>query len=74
MTDTDIVKKLIGSIHPIGDTHIDKERLENLKRICELTTNLLIEISKVESNRYRKEHSIKEIGEYAHNYLSILDY
>ena len=41
MTNTDVVKKLIGKINPIGETNTDNERFENLKAMCELVNNLI---------------------------------
>lgn len=31
MTNTDVIKKLIGKINTIGETNTDNERFENLK-------------------------------------------
>ena len=28
----EVVKKLIGEVDPVGETHIDNERFENLKK------------------------------------------
>lgn len=70
MTHTDIVKKLIGNIHPHGASHIDGDRLENLKEMCALVGDLVYEINFVaRNNKDRQEHSMKIMGEYAHDYL-----
>lgn len=70
MTHTEIVQKLIGSIHPAGDASIDEERLENLKAMCELVNNLITEIDDV-SYRYRDSYALSEkrASDYANNYL-----
>ena len=39
---TDIIKKLIGNINPIGETNTDNERFENLKELCYLVQNFII--------------------------------
>ena len=71
MTNTDIVNKLIGNINPIGKTEIDKERLKNLKEMCELVNDLVTQIDTVSYNcKDRQEHSMKIAGEYAHNFLT----
>jgi len=70
MTYTEIVKKLVGNIQPAGASHIDVERFENLKEMCKLVNELVIEIDNVSCQEDRPEHSIKMMGEYAHNFLS----
>lgn len=40
MTHTDIVRKLIGPIKPLGDSNRDDERLENVKSMCKLLNEL----------------------------------
>ena len=44
MTNTDVVKKLIGNVQPYGASHIDEQRFENLKAMCELVGDLMEEI------------------------------
>lgn len=71
MTHTDIVKKLIGNIHPIGDSRIDEGRLENLKAMCELVKNLVNEIEVVHfNNKDSHEHSVKKAYDYASDFLT----
>lgn len=72
MTHTEIVKKLIGSISPVGATHIDEVRLENLKSMCELVRDLINEISGVAEHTNRVEHSIRQAGLYAESFLNDL--
>lgn len=71
MTNTDIVKKLVGNIQPAGDTNIDHERFENLKAMCELADNLIAEINEVaHRNKNRQEYSVKQMAEYANGFLT----
>lgn len=71
LTHTEIVKKLIGNINPCGKTEIDKERLENLIEMCYLVDNLVCNIDAVAyNNKDSKEHSVKEMADYASNFLS----
>lgn len=65
----DIVKKLIGNIDPVGETHIDEERFENLKATCELVDILLTDIDKVIPNNKRAEFSMKRAGDYANDFF-----
>lgn len=65
----DIVTQLIGSTTPIGKSEIDKDRLENLKELCELTYNLLDQINYLRRFAGSHEHSVQEIGIYANRQL-----
>jgi hypothetical protein len=67
---TEIVKKLIGDIEPIGKTEVDEKRLENLKNMCNLVNDLVCAIDNVVFyNLDRVEHSMKIMGEYADSFL-----
>lgn len=67
----EIIKKLIGPINPVGDSHIDAERFENLKYMCEMVDKLVQEIDNVHY-RYKddNEASIKLMADYADNFMS----
>lgn len=69
MTHKDIVLKLIGPISPVGESGADEERLENLKKLCDLVDGLMFEIDHVASHKDRYEYSVKKAGEYADNFL-----
>lgn len=70
MTYVEVVNKLIGSIEPVGATHIDTQRFENLKQMCQLVACLVQQIDEVSlRNKDRVEHSMKQAGEYAHKFL-----
>jgi len=71
MTNTEIVKKLIGKINPIGETTTDNDRFENLKSMCELVNNLITDIDNVSTqNSDAREFSVKRAAEYASNFLT----
>lgn len=71
MTHTEIVKKLIGNIHPAGDASRDGERFENLKAMCELVNDLVTEIGNVSyRNRDAYESSVVKARDFAYNFLS----
>ena len=67
----EVVKKLIGPINPVGATHIDEKRLENLKELTRLVDNLLSDIDKVlflcgeDSTLY----SVKAAGQHARKFF-----
>lgn len=68
----EVCDRLIGPIGPVGDTHIDEKRLENLKNMCSVTEYLLQQI--VDVSRCKNSHmfSVKESGEYAQKFLDCL--
>lgn len=51
MNYTEIIKKLIGDTSPIGESNTDKERFENLKEMCQLVHNLIIDIDFISEKR-----------------------
>lgn len=69
MTHTEIVKKLIGQIQPVGETNTDNERYENLIKMCGLIEDLAADVNKVASEVSRQEYSIRRAGEYANKFL-----
>jgi len=70
-TITEVVKKLVGEIQPYGASDIDNKRFENLKTICEVVNNLVIEIDRVAyENKDRQEFSMKQMAGYASNFMT----
>lgn len=70
MTHTEIVKKLIGEIKPVGETNADAQRFENLKELCELANDLIVMIFSVANNyKNRPEHSVQKASNYADQFL-----
>lgn len=72
MTIYEVVKKLIGSINPYGETNTDKRRLDNLQDHINLTECLVLDLVNSAKYRKRQEHSMKVIGEKAYEELKIL--
>ena len=70
MTIHEIIKKLIGSITPIGETCTDNTRFENLKIMTKLVTLLVTDIDDVAMLKDSHEYSVKRAGEFASNYLT----
>lgn len=67
-----IVQKLVGSISPSGESHLDTKRLENLKIMCDLIEDLVYEVNYVAREKDRYEASMKEMGVYAQKFLDNL--
>ena len=65
----EIVNRLVGEINPLGCSSRDPQRLENLKVMCELVTDLIEEVQYVSRNKDSYEGSVKTIGEYADKFL-----
>ena len=65
----EVVEKLVGEVEAVGETWEDKRRLENLKKMIDLSDVLLRHIYEASLTRNRVEASMKKIGETAYNYL-----
>ena len=71
MTITDVVRKLIGPINPIGKSEVDAERLTNLENLITVVNSLLQDMDElVYNNRNAYEHSIKEAKSVATSFLT----
>jgi hypothetical protein len=71
MTHHEVVKKLIGEIRPVGETNTDNERFENLKVMCDLVNNLILDIDDMAfTNKDAYQFSVKRASEYASNFLT----
>lgn len=69
MNYTEITERIIGKIHPVGDSSIDDERFDNLTNMCELVKNLISKIESVAAKKDSHEASVKRAGEYAHDFI-----
>jgi len=67
---SDVVRKLIGKIDPIGDSNVDSERLNNLMELTKLVDVLLSDIDRVASFKNKVEWSMKQCGEHADKFLN----
>lgn len=69
----EIVKKLVGSITPIGQSSIDNERFENLQVMCDLVDKLLTDLDDMSHwNKNSHEFSVKRAGKYAEDFLNLI--
>lgn len=75
MTNYDVVKKLTGSIEPVGETHTDDIRFEHLKEHIKLVDSLVDDLLCLLDFKKCFEHSRKRAGKYAEKHLyEIKDY
>ncbi len=51
----EVVRKLIGPVDPVGESHTDEVRYDNLKQLTELTEKFLVVIFEIE-NQYKNNH------------------
>ena len=72
MNHKEIVNKLIGPIQPVGDSNVDRKRLENLKAQIDLVHDLLEEIIEVRKNKSRHESSMKHMGKTADEFIKLI--
>lgn len=72
MNHAKIACRLIGNIKPVGETHVDEKRFENLKTMCGLINDLVIQVNEVACRTHQGEHSIKRSVDYANKFLDNL--
>lgn len=70
MNVTEVVKRLIGEIEPIGDSRIDEKRFENLKVWCCVAEDMIAELSKVADFKSKPEHSMSRAGKFSEGALN----
>lgn len=68
----EVTQRLCGEIEPVGDSNIDRIRLQNLKDTIDVTESLIQDIIDVSKNKVRYESSMKVSGNTANSYLKEL--
>lgn len=68
----EIVRKLLGEIDPVGESHTDEIRFKNLEATIALTDKLLGDIDRVATNKTRAEYSMEKAGERASEFFDEL--
>ncbi len=68
----EIVLKLTGPVEPVGETHTDNARYENLKKLIEVAKEIHMVIDGIAENENRQEFSMKRAGKEASDYLDWL--
>lgn len=73
MTHTDVIRKLIGHINPVGETNSDNEAFQNIKKQCEVINDLLEDVQRIASlHRNRQEYSMKRVGTLAQEFIDLI--
>lgn len=65
----EVVCKLIGEIEPVGESHIDQKRFNNIRTMCDIIHKLTYDVSFVAVKRNAQEHSVSKAGTQAYNFL-----
>lgn len=66
----EIVRKTIGPVEAVGETHADGRIKDNLKNYCELHDALLYDIiTSATGMSGRYQYSVKEVSDIARQYL-----
>lgn len=68
----EVVKKLVGPIGPVGATHVDGERFDNLQVMTELADKIITAIDDVACVKNAPEHSVNKAGTFASDFLDRL--
>lgn len=68
----EIIEKLLGEIKPVGASHIDNERYENLKKYEVLIEQLVFKYARLIENIDRHEHSMNIVGRRALRFIESL--
>ena len=73
MTIEDMVMRIIGDVVPIGSSHIDEKRFENLEELINLTDRLVFIIDDISTNcRNSNMASVKKSGMRCYRFLDDL--
>lgn len=65
----EIVMRLVGPVHAIGEHNADQKRLANLKVLTSLIVSLMEEVEEAAKTADRPEASMKAIGNHARAFL-----
>ena len=62
-----IVITLIGPVYPVGESHRDTERLDNLHELTHLIDDLLTDVQAIADMENRQEASVSKAAKHARN-------
>lgn len=66
----EVVRKLVGNIRPVGESHTDTDRFNNLLELTDLVDKLLSDIDAVAYDyRNNHQHSMKKAAKFAKEFL-----
>jgi len=68
----EVVRKLIGPIYPVGETHTDDKRFENLKEMTALIEDLVQDLFGLDAERASHQFSVKRAADYASDFVKNL--
>ena len=65
-----VVDRLVGDVEATGESHTDRQRLENLRKLIDLTDSCLDKIAIASLSSNKSEESMRKIGRHALRYLA----
>ena len=65
----EVIEKLVGPVNPVGESHTDEKRLENLRSLIFIVDNLVGMNGEVREHKSRHEHSMMYAGQLADKFL-----
>lgn len=68
----EMVMRVVGPIEPIGETHTDKDRLQNLENLLGLVDGLVFKIYQLQWFADRPEAAVAKIGKRARRFMDDL--
>ena len=68
-----VVGSLNGQVHPVGESHGDETRLDNLNRLIELSDMILKDIVEVSTGKDSHLASVSKAGRAAQRYINSLE-
>lgn len=67
-----VLNCMIGSVEPVGDSYIDKERLANVQKLEHVAEHVIGKLYELSKYRCRREDSMWRIGNEASLFLEYL--
>lgn len=65
----EVTQRLCGIIEPVGESHVDSVRYENLEQTIDVAERLINDIVGVATNQNRPEYSMRKAGIRADEFL-----
>jgi hypothetical protein len=70
MSISEIVDKIVGPTMPVGSTHLDDERYNNLELLEAIAMYTISQLISISANRNREEYSMQKAGKRAYEILN----
>jgi uncharacterized protein YydD (DUF2326 family) len=72
-TIVEVIRSLVGSIDPVADASVDRERMENLEKMFNILSELLYDVNYIAQTHSNSQYgSARKIGQYAKKQLKLI--